>query len=360
MWEAAQPLHLSRKERDLLQAFARAGSTPQKIVLRIRIVLRSAEGVANHRVARELDTSRPTVLRWRRRFEQAGLEGLLADAPRSGRQRRLTPEKEEAIVNATLYSKPTGATHWSVRALARTQRVSPATVYRVWRVHRLQPHRVKRFKLSTDPHFFHKLHDIVGLYLHPPEKALVLSVDEKSQIQALDRTQPVLPLRPGIPERQTHDYRRHGTTTLFAALNVLSGEVRGECMPRHRHQEFLRFLKRMERSTPRHLAVHLILDNYGTHTHPEVEAWFAAHPRYHRHFTPTGASWLNLVERFFAEITDKRIRRGTFRSVVELVRAIRDYISQRNHHPQPFVWTASARSIVRKIRHCNEALETGH
>lgn len=360
MWEAAQPLHLSQKEREVLEGFARAGSTPQKIVLRIRIVLGSADGLANHALAAKLRTSRPTVLRWRRRFEQAGLEGLLEDAPRSGRKRRVPAEKEEAIVNATLYSKPAGATHWSVRTLARAQRVSPATVYRIWRRHRLQPHRVKSFKLSRDPQFFHKLHDIVGLYLNPPEKALVLSLDEKSQIQALDRTQPILPLRPGIPERQTHDYTRHGTTTLFAALNVVSGEVLGDCMSRHRHQEFLRFLKRIERSTPRRLTIHLILDNYGTHRHPAVEAWFAAHPRYHRHFTPTGASWLNLVERFFAEITHKRIRRGTFASVGELVRAIRDYIRRRNHRPQPFVWTASARSIARKVRHCNEALETGH
>ena len=360
MWEAAQSLRLSKKERELLESFARAGSTPQKVVLRIRIVLRCAEGLAHHRVARELRTSRPTVLRWRRRFAQAGVEGLLEDAPRPGRKPKLTAEKEEAIVNATLYSKPSVATHWSVRTLAAAQRVSPAAVYRVWKAHRLQPHRVKRFKLSSDPQFFHKLHDIVGLYLNPPEKALVLSIDEKSQIQALDRTQPVLPLRPGLPERQTHDYLRHGTTTLFAALNVLSGEVLGDCMPRHRHQEFLRFLQRIERCTPRRLAVHLILDNYGTHTHPAVEAWFAEHPRYHRHFTPTGASWLNLVERFFAEITDKRIRRGTFRSVAELIRAIQDYIRRRNRQPQPFVWTASARSIARKVRHCNEALETGH
>lgn len=222
MWKAAQPLRLSSKEREVLEGFARAGSTPQKIVLRIRIVLGSADGVANHALAAELRTSRPTVLRWRRRFEQAGVEGLLEDAPRPGRKRGLSREKEEAIVNATLYSKPPGATHWSVRSLARAQRVSPATVYRVWREHRLQPHRVRRFKLSPDPQFFHKLHDIVGLYLHPPEKALVLSVDEKSQIQALDRTQPILPLRPGLPERQTHDYTRYGTTTLFAALNVLT------------------------------------------------------------------------------------------------------------------------------------------
>jgi transposase len=296
-------------------------------------------------------------LRWRQRFEQAGLEGLLEDAPRPGRKRRLTPEKEEAIVNATLYHKPPGATHWSVRTLARAQRVSPATVHRVWKAHRLQPHRVKRFKLSTDPQFCTILS---SCYLNPPTQALVLSVDEKSQIQALDRTQPVLPMSPGIPERHTHDYTRHGTTTLFAALNVLNGEVLGGCMPRHRHQEFLRFLQWVERHTPRRLAIHLILDNYATHTHPAVETWFAAHPRYHRHFTPTGASWLNLVERFFAEITDKRIRRGTFRSVGELVRAILDYIRRRNHSPQPFVWTTSARSIARKVRHWNKALETGH
>jgi len=361
MWKAAPALRLTQKDREVLEGFARAGSTPQRIVLRIRIVLGSAKGVANHALAAALRTSRPTVLRWRRRFEQAGLEGLLEDAPRPGRKRRLRREKEEAIVNATLYEKPVGATHWSVRTLACAQRVSPATVYRVWRAHRLQPHRVQHFKLSTDPRFFHKLHDIVGLYLHPPEKALVLSVDEKSQIQALDRTQPILPLRPGLPERQTHDYARHGTTTLFAALNVLSGEVLGRCMPRHRHhQEFLHFLERIERQTPRRLAVHLILDNYATHTHPAVEAWFQAHPRYQRHFTPTSASWLNLVERFFAEITAKRIRRGTFRSVGELVRAIGDYIRHRNHSPKPFVWTASARSIARKVKHCNEALETGH
>ena len=292
MWEAAKALPLSVGERELLEGFARAGSTPQKIALRIRIVLRSAEGVANHRLAAELGTSRPTVLRWRQRFEQAGLEGLLEDAPRPGRERRLTTEKEEAIVNATLYRKPPGTTHWSVRTLARAQRVSPATVHRVWiavwKAHRLQPHRVKRFKLSPDPKFFHKLHDIVGLYLNPPVQALVLSVDEKSQIQALDRTQPVLPLRRGIPERQTHDYTRHGTTTLFAALNVLNGQVLGGCMSRHRHQEFLRFLERIERSTPRRLAIHLILDNYATHTHPAVEAWFAAHLRYHRHFHAHG------------------------------------------------------------------------
>src|SRR2546427_3886572 len=360
MWEAARPLRLSRKEGELLEAFVRAGNTPQKIALRIRIVLGSADGVANRRLAAELGTSRPTVLRWRQRFEQAGLEGLLEDARRPGRKRRLTTEKEEAIVNATLYRKPPGATHWSVRTLAQAQRVSPATVHRVWKAHRLQPHRMKRFKLSPDPKFFHKLHDIVGLYLNPPTQALVLSVDEKSQIQALDRTQPVLPLRPGIPARQTHDYERHGTTTLFAALNILDGTVIGSCLPRHRHGEFLKFLERIDDSIPRRREIHLILDNYGTHTHAKVQQWFAEHPRYHLHFTPTSASWLNLVERWFADITRKRIRRGTFTSVPALITAIRDYLRIYNRNPKPFIWTAKPSAIIRKIRHCKEALETGH
>src|SRR5216117_3211557 len=360
MWKPAAALRVSREDQEWLETLVRSGQTPQRVALRARMVLGAAAGRPNHALAKDLGISRPTLLLWRQRYAEAGVAGLLKDAARPGRKKRIRPEKVEAIVNATLQTTPADATHWSVRTLAKRQRVSSATVHRIWQAHNLQPHRVETFKLSRDPDFVRKLRDIVGLYLNPPAKALVLSVDEKSQIQALDRTQPILPLRPGIPERQTHDYARHGTTTLFAALNVLSGEVLGDCMPRHRHQEFLRFLQRIERTTPRRLAVHLILDNYGTHTHPAVEAWFAAHPRYHRHFTPTGASWLNLVERFFAEITDKRIRLGTFRSVGELVRAIRDYIRRRNHSPQPFVWTASARSIARKVRHCNEALETGH
>jgi transposase len=238
--------------------------------------------------------------------------------------------------------------------------VSQTTVRRIWRAHGLQPHRVETFKLSRDPAFVPKLRAIVGLYLNPPDKALVLSVDEKSQIQALDRTQPLLPLRPGLPVRQTHDYVRHGTTTLFAALNVLEGTVIGSCMPRHRHTEFLAFLERIERETPKGVSIHLILDNYGTHKHPAVRAWFASHPRYQVHFTPTGASWLNLVERWFAEITRQRIRRGTFRSVSELVRAIREYVRDNNKDPRPFLWTASAATIIRKIRRCKEALDSGH
>ena len=244
--------------------------------------------------------------------------------------------------------------------MARAQGVSPATVHRIWQAHGLQPHRTETFQLSRDPHFVRKLRDVVGLYLNPPDKALLLCVDEKSQIQALDRTQPVLPLRPGIPARQTHDYLRHGTTTLFAALDVLEGTVIGTGMPRHRHTEYLAFLERIERATPPRREIHLVLDNYGTHTHAKVRAWFAARPRYHLHFVPTGASWLNLVERWFAEITRKRLRRGTFRSVPALIQAIHDYLREDNKHPRPFLCNATASKIMRKIKHCKEALETGH
>ena len=244
--------------------------------------------------------------------------------------------------------------------MAHAQRVSPATVHRIWQAAHLQPHRTKTFKLSRDPHFVRKLRDVVGLYMNPPAKALVLSVDEKSQIQALDRTQPILPLRPGLPARQTHDYTRHGTTTLFAALNVLEGHVIEACQPRHTHAEFLAFLDKIDRQASRRRDIHLILDNYSTHTHPTVKAWMREHPRFHFHFTPTGASWLNLVERFFAEITRKRIRRGTFRSVPALIAAIRAYVRDHNKDPRPFIWTASATAILRKIRHCKQALETGH
>jgi len=244
--------------------------------------------------------------------------------------------------------------------MAQAQGVSHATVHRIWQAYGLQPHRTESFKLSTDPEFVTKVRDIVGLYLNPPDKALVFSVDEKSQIQALDRTQPVLPLRPGIPERQTHDYTRHGTTTLFAALDILTGKVIGACQPRHRHGEFIAFLDRLESSTPKRRQIHLVLDNYGTHKHPKVREWFAAHPRYHLHFTPTSASWLNMVERWFAEITRKRIRRGTFCSVPELIRAIHDYIRENNEGARPFIWTATAAAILKKVRHCKQALETQH
>ena len=262
-------------------------------------------------------------------------------------------------MEATMKTIPKNATHWSVRAMAASQKVSSATVQRIWKKHKLQPHRVESFKFSNDPEFAPKVRDIVGLYMNPPDKAIVLSVDEKSQIQALDRTQPILPLRPGLPARQTHDYERHGTTTLFAALNVLEGTVIGECQPRHRHQEFLRFLNRIDQSVNPGLEIHLVLDNYGTHKHSEVKKWLTKRPRYHVHFTPTSSSWLNQVERWFAEITRKRIRRGTFHSVRELINAIRDYIRHHTSSPRPFQWVASASQIIRKVSKYKEILETG-
>jgi transposase len=347
---AAPKLDLSNSDRKQLLELSGYRSTPRGIALRIDIILSAADGVANHVIARSLGTSLPTVLLWRKRFQNGGIGALLEDRPRSGRPKRISVQKEAAVVRATIDTKPRDATHWSVRAMAASQKVSPATIQRIWRKHKLQPYRLESFKFSNDSDFAPKVRDIVGLYMNPPDKAIVLSVDEKSQIQALDRTQPVLPLRHGLPERQTHDYKRHGTTTLFAALNVLEGTVIGECRPRHRHQEFLLFLQRIDETVDSELDVHLVLDNYGTHKHPAVKKWLAARPRYHVHFTPTSSSWLNQIERWFAEITRKRIRRGTFRSVRDLVRTINDYIRHYNKNPQPFQWVASASQIIRKVR----------
>ena len=360
MWNPAQKMPLRAAERAGLEALVRSGKTPQRVMTRARIVLASADGTAINAIAHELSVSRPTVYLWRDRFRQAGIVGLLKDAPRPGRRRAVSSDKIQAVVDATLHTTPPDATHWSVRTMARAQEVSPGIVHRIWQAHGLQPHRVETFKLSQDPNFVAKLRDVIGVYLHPPAKALVFCVDEKPQVQALDRTAPVFPLRPGIPARQTHDYIRHGTTNLFAALNVLDGTVLARCAPRKRHTEFLAFLKQLHASVPKRREIHLVLDNYGTHTHPKVEAWFTAHPRYHRHFVPTSASWLNLIERWFAEITRKRIRRGTFRSVPDLIRAIDDYVTHHNRHATPFLWTASAKTILRKVRHCKEALKTPH
>jgi transposase len=356
----ASALGISDEDRRELQQILALRSVPQSVALRARIILGAAEGIANKVLARQLGTSLPTVLLWRGRYLREGLPGILEDRPRSGRPREITPEQEALVVEKTLRTTPNNATHWSVRLMARAQGISPATVQRIWSKHHLQPHRVESFKFSTDPEFVTKVRDIVGLYLNPPDKAIVLSVDEKSQIQALDRTQPILPLRPGVPERQTHDYERHGTTTLFAALDVAAGKIIGQCQPRHRHQEFLRFLETVDAAMAPDVPVHLILDNYSTHKHPAVKAWFADRPRYHVHFTPTSASWLNQVERWFAEITRKRIRRGSFRSLHELERAIRDYIRANNKAPQPFQWVATANTIIKKVRKYKRTLETGH
>lgn len=360
MWTSAHALSLTKAQRADLEALVRSGRTPQRVAARAMIVLAAGKGQPVNAIAKEFAVSRPTVYLWRDRFQQAGVLGLMKDAPRPGRKRALSPDKVHAIVDATLRTTPPDATHWSVRTMAKAQGVSHAMVHRIWRAHGLQPHRVETFKLSRDPDFVKKLRDVVGVYLNPPEKALVFCVDEKPQVQALDRTAPVLPLRPGIPARQTHDYIRHGTTNLFAALNILDGTVLAHCAPRKRHTEFLTFLNRLDRAVPKRRQIHLILDNYSTHTHPKVEAWFAARPRYHRHFVPTSASWLNMIERWFAEITRKRIRRGTFRSLPDLIRAIEEYVTHHNRHAQPFIWTATAARILKKVRHCKEALETAH
>ena len=314
----------------------------------------------NQDIAVKLETTRPTVQLWRDRFLALRLSGLEKDAPRPGRLPKISTEKIAAVVEATLHTKPSNATHWSTRTMAAAQGISEKTVRRIWKQHNLKPHLTKTFKLSRDKQFVEKLHDIVGLYMNPPDKALVLCVDEKSQIQALDRTQPGLPMKKGRCGTQTHDYKRNGTTTLFAALSMLDGKVIGDCMPRHRHQEFIRFLKKIENETPSGLDLHLIVDNYGTHKHPRVNSWLRRHPHFHLHFIPTSSSWLNMVERWFREITDKRIRRGTFKSVPDLIAAIKEYLENNNQNPKVFVWTAPAEKILTKITKCKEALAALH
>jgi transposase len=358
MFTPARALPIDENQRKRLRFLANSGKTPQKVALRARIVLLASEGVPNNAIAARLGTTRPTVLLWRERFRQRGAPGLLQDAARPGRKKAIAPEVVQRVVEATLHTTPRGATHWSTRTLARAQGLSHMTVHRIWRQHRLQPHRGETFKLSRDPQFVEKLRDVVGLYLDPPARALVLSVDEKSQIQALDRTQPGLPLKRGRCGTLTHDYKRHGTTTLYAALCLLDGKVIGPCLPRHRSREFLRFLTTIDRQTPKDLALHLIVDNSGTHKSPPVKRWLKRHPRFHLHFTPTGSSWLNLVERWFREITQKRIRRGSFRSVKELLAAIHEYLDEYNRAPKRFVWTKSADMILAKIERCKAALVT--
>jgi transposase len=340
-------LELTDEEREKLELIARRPKTSQRMALRARIVLLSASGKSNSAVCEQLDCSMPTVGKWRERFRVHRLEGLV-DEPRPGAPRRATDAKIEEVVTKTLEAKPRGQTHWSQRAMAKEVGLSQPTIHRIWKTFGLQPHRTETFKLSPDPLFVEKVRDIAGLYLNPPEHAVVLCVDEKSQIQALNRTQPILPLRPGVPERQTHDYERNGTTTLFAALNAHTGEVVSQCYRRHRSQEYLRFLRHLNEQIPDDgTDIHLIVDNYATHKTPAVMRWFARHPRFHVHFTPTYSSWLNLVERLFSELTTRAIRRGSFPSVHALERAIRDYLDARE--VKPFVWTATADSILGKV-----------
>jgi len=360
MSRTAAPIVLSTEERSTLATWSRARRLPLRLVQRAQIIRLAADGVLSQEIAHRLRVSRPTVQLWRQRFLALRVLGLEKDAPRPGRLPRISVRKMRAVVEATLHTTPPQATHWSTRSMARAQGLSEATIRRIWKRHNLKPHLVETFKLSRDTRFVEKLQDVVGLYLNPPDKALVLCVDEKSQIQALDRTQPLLPLRPGIPARQTYDYKRNGTTTLFAALSMLDGTVIGDCMPRHRHQEFIRFLKRIDTETPSPLALHLIVDNYGTHKHPRVNAWVKRHPRFHLHFTPTSSSWVNLIERWFRELTDKRIRRGSFRNVPVLIAAIKAYMAHHNQHPQVFVWSAPVERIMAKITKCKEALDAPH
>jgi transposase len=344
----------------MLEQWARRRTTAQGLAQRARIILECATGHSTVAVARELRITRQTVGRWRQRFVRKRLDGLL-DEPRPGAPRRITDVQVEQVIVDTLEKRPAAATHWSTRTLAKELDLSHATIGRIWRAFGLQPHRSETFKLSRDPLFVEKVRDIVGLYLAPPDRALVLSVDEKSQIQALDRTAPVLPMTFGSPERRTPDYRRHGTTSLFAALDVATGKVIGECHRRHRSHEFLQFLETIDAGVPVPLDVHLILDNYGTHKTPRVRRWFVRHPRFHVHFTPTSASWLNLVERWFALLSEKQIKRGAHRSVRALETTIREYLAITNEAPKPFVWTKTADEILAKVaKFCQRTSNPGH
>ena len=356
----AAALPLSAADRTTLTQWAHSATIEHRVVTRAKALLLAGEGVANSRIATTLGISRPTLLQWRARFLTEGLDSVGAVRPGRGRKPEITARQVQAIVHRTLHETPPGATHWSCRSMAKAAGVSHSTVQRIWDAHGLQPHRVTTFKLSRDPAFVEKLTDIVGLYMNPPDRAVVLCVDEKSQIQALDRTQPGLPMKPGRSGTMTHDYKRHGTTTLFAALNVLTGKVVGQCHGRHRHQEFLKFLRRLDRAFPRELTLHLILDNYATHKHEAVRKWLAAHPRFHLHFTPTGASWLNLVESWFSTLSQQRLHRGVFCSVQELVAAITDYLAHHNEDPKPFVWTTTVNAILDKVKKCKVILETHH
>jgi transposase len=351
-------LQLKKADAEQLRQWVSAFGTPQQVALRSRIVLAAAEGQSDSAIARGLAVNRKTVTLWRERFAEQGLDSMWEVAAGRGRKPSYGRRKIAAIVSATLGTKPKGMTQWSCRQLAEAQGVSKSTVHNIWQSHHLQPHRDTTFKLSRDAKFLEKLTDVVGLYLNPPQQALVLCVDEKTQIQALDRTQPGLPMKKGRCGTMTHDYKRNGTTTLFAALEVLQGRVVGQCYERHRHQEFLRFLRILDHEFPGTISLHLVLDNYGTHKHPSVQAWLKRHPRFVCHYVPTSSSWLNLVERWFGELTSKRIRRGSFGSVAELQQAIAEFLAAWNENPKPFVWTATVDSIVQKLSRCRQTLES--
>lgn len=350
-------LDVSEDQRKQIEQWLAALGTPQQVALRGRIILAAGHGKSEAAIAAEMNVNRKTVRLWSERFVAQGLPGLWEVAAGRGRKATYTAERIKEVIDATLQSKPKGMTHWSCRLMAANQGMSKSTVSNLWRSHNIKPHRTKTFKLSRDPKFLQKLTDVIGLYLNPPDKAIVLCVDEKSQIQALNRTQPGLPLKKGRCGTMTHDYKRNGTTTLFAALDLLQGKVIGDCHKRHRHQEFLKFLRRIDREFSGKSPLHLVLDNYGTHSTAEVKAWLKKHPRFVMHYVPTSCSWLNLIERWFAELTNKRIRRGSFLSVDDLTTAIEEFLSAWNENPKPFVWTATVDSIVAKLARCRQTLE---
>jgi transposase len=355
-----KPIQFTKEEQKEVLRLSRGRNTAQKVVLRAKIILKKMEGMTQEEIAEELSTTRVTVSLWLKRYQEGGIKALLKDAYRSGRIPKLTEDKETAILESTLHSTPVNATHWSVRLMAERQDVSRMTVHRVWQKYNIKPHLMKTFKISKDPNFVEKVKDVVGLYLNPPDKALVLSVDEKSQIQALDRTQPGLPMKKGYAGTMTHDYKRHGTTTLFAALNILDGKIIGSCTKKHRQDEFLKFLNKIDKETPKDLDLHLIMDNYSAHKTARVKTWLTKHPRFFMHFTPTSSSWLNMIERFFSELTTKRVRRGIFRSVKALEKAIMDFIETHNEKPKIFTWTKDADTIIAKVSKCIDLLGTSH
>ena len=352
----AAPVRLKPEQKTALQRIARQRSLPARLVERARIVLRAVEGLENKQIAAQMGIMPEKVARWRSRFLDGGIAALEKDAPRPGRTRTITDVHVKQVVEMTLHQKPANATHWSTRTMATAAGISEASVRRIWRAHGLKPHLTRTFKLSRDPEFTEKLQDIVGLYLNPPEHAIVLCANEKSQIQALDRTQPGLPMKKGRCGSMTHDYKRNGTATLFAALNAVEGQVISICDDRHRHQEWLKFLRGIDYVLPADKQVHLIADNYATHKHPKVQRWLARHPRFHMHFTPTGCSWLNMVERFFRDLTENQLRRGVFHSVEELIAVIDQYIDRHNERPKPFIWTAKAADILEKVKRARAVL----
>lgn len=352
----APRINLSEAQREELERQARSRTATVRLAARARMILMASEGKQDQQIAEELGIARQTVARWRSRFLDSGIAGIEKDAPRSGRKPKIVAPRVESVVRMTTQEKPVGATHWSTRTMARATGLSASSVRRIWKRHGLKPHLLRTFKVSNDPQFAEKVEDIVGLYMNPPEHALVLSLDEKSQVQALDRTQPGLPLKKGRAGTMTHDYKRNGTTTLFAALNILDGKVIGTCMPKHRHQEWLKFLRLIDEQTPDDKEIHIIVDNYAAHKHPKVKRWMQRHPRFHVHYTPTSASWLNMVERFFRDLTQNWLRRGVFRSVNDLIESIVTYLEHYNSDPKPFVWTAKATDILEKVKRARAKL----